>query len=617
MSYIQIVNTESMTEDIRVLHVDDEPDFAALTAEFLERGDDRFTVETAASGTEGLERLSPAIDCIVSDYDMPGMNGLEFLETVRADHPDLPFILFTGKGSEEVASEALTLGATDYLQKATGSDQYDLLANRVGRAVGQFRAERELERKNELLEKTQNLADVGAWEYNPRTGATYFTDQVYDIYGVGPEYEPAVEGDIQRFYHPEDRETVRDAVSRALEDGEPYDVEVRITAADGTEKWVRTRADPQFEDGSCVRVRGTIRDVTERKEREQDIAQTKEWYQTLLDGAPDAVFVADAESGEIRETNRAATQLLGRPREEIVGLDQTALHPPEKAEEYAELFREHVGAGEGRDERLGGQVEIYVLDADGEQIPVEINSQLVEIDGQYYNQGYFRDITDRKERERELKRQNDRLDEFVTVVSHDLRNPLRTLSASLDLIETDDDESLDRCHRTVARMENLIDNLVTLARHGETESEPAPVQLSTLARECARTTGLSPEALTVTTDATIVAEESRLRHVFENLFANSVEHGSTGSRTGADEGVSLIVGRLEDGFYVADDGTGIPATERERVFRVGYSTGDDGTGFGLNIVKRVAEANGWDIQVTESDAGGARFEITGVEFVDD
>ncbi|MBX0285797.1 PAS domain S-box protein [Halomicroarcula sp. F28] len=598
-----------MGDAIRILHVDDDPDFADVTAEFLQRGDDRFTIETALGGADGLARLTPAVDCIISDYEMPGMDGLEFLEAVREDHPDLPFILFTGKGSEEVASEALTLGATDYLQKATGTDQYELLANRVSRAVAQFRAERELERKNVLLEKTQDLADVGAWEYDPRADAAYFTDQVYEIYGVDTDYKPNPEQDIERFYHPDDRETVRDAVAGALEDGEPYDIEVRIIAADGTEKWVRTRADPQFENGTCKRVRGTIRDITERKEREQNIAQTKEWYQTLLDGAPDAVFVADADSGEIRETNQAATRLLGRSREEIVGLDQTALHPPEKAGEYADVFSEHVGAGGGRDETLGEQVELAVVDTDGEQIPVEINAQTVEIDGEEYNQGYFRDISARKERERELRRQNDRLDEFVTVVSHDLRNPLRTLSASLDLIETDDEESLERCHDTVARMERLIDNLVNLARHGETDSEPAPVRLPDLARASARTTGVSADALSVTTDATIVAEESRLRHLFENLFANAISHGG--------QDVSITVGRLDDGFYVADDGSGIPVAERDRVFRVGYSTSGEGTGFGLNIVKQVAEAHGWSIRATASAEGGARFEITGVEFTAD
>lgn len=107
--------------NIRVLHVDDEPALAELTADFLRREDDCFTVETARSASEGLEQLShDDFDCIVSDYDMPGRNGIEFLKSVRKNYSDLPFVLFTGKGSEEIAGEAISAGVTDYLRKKVG-----------------------------------------------------------------------------------------------------------------------------------------------------------------------------------------------------------------------------------------------------------------------------------------------------------------------------------------------------------------------------------------------------------------------------------------------------------------------------------------------------------------
>jgi CheY-like chemotaxis protein len=144
-----------MSEGIRILHVDDEPDLAELASTFLEREDERFTVVTATSASQGREMLDKQqFECIISDYEMPGQSGIEFLETVREEHSDLPFILYTGKGSEEVASDALSAGATDYLQKEVGTEQYEILANRVLNAVEQYRAQQratELERIRRLV----------------------------------------------------------------------------------------------------------------------------------------------------------------------------------------------------------------------------------------------------------------------------------------------------------------------------------------------------------------------------------------------------------------------------------------------------------------------------------
>ncbi|MFC7249640.1 response regulator [Halomicroarcula sp. GCM10025324] len=123
---------------IRILHVDDDPELADLAGTLLEREDDQFRVDTAGSASEGLEHLEQhPVDCVVSDYDMPGRNGIDFLDAVRELDADLPFILFTGKGSEEVASEAISAGVTDYLQKESGTSQYAVLANRIGNAVEQ------------------------------------------------------------------------------------------------------------------------------------------------------------------------------------------------------------------------------------------------------------------------------------------------------------------------------------------------------------------------------------------------------------------------------------------------------------------------------------------------
>lgn len=131
-------------EAIRILHVDDEPAFAELAAELLEREDDRFEVVTETSASAGLSSLQAGdFDAVVSDYEMPEMDGLEFLKAVRDEFPDLPFVLFTGRGSEEIAAEAVTAGVTDYIQKRTGTDQYKVLANRLANLVERHRAVRQ------------------------------------------------------------------------------------------------------------------------------------------------------------------------------------------------------------------------------------------------------------------------------------------------------------------------------------------------------------------------------------------------------------------------------------------------------------------------------------------
>jgi signal transduction histidine kinase len=206
------------------------------------------------------------------------------------------------------------------------------------------------------------------------------------------------------------------------------------------------------------------------------------------------------------------------------------------------------------------------------------------------------------ETKRKLERQNDQLEEFTGVVSHDLRNPLEVATGRLELAREEcDSEHLEGVARAHDRMESLIDDLLTVAKQGNEVTDPDLVDLGEIVEKCWRTVQTDSATLHLDASQTINADENRLRQLFENLIRNAVEH--------AGPDVEITVGDLNGGLYVADDGPGIPKRERDSVFESGYSTADGGTGFGLSIVKAVADAHGWDVSVTDSATGGARFEI--------
>lgn len=218
------------------------------------------------------------------------------------------------------------------------------------------------------------------------------------------------------------------------------------------------------------------------------------------------------------------------------------------------------------------------------------------------------DVTENRMREQKLERTNERLDQFASVITHDLRNPLNVVKGSLTLAREDhDNEHLAKASNALERMERLIDDVLTLARQGQLISEPERITLSSVTNRCWEVVDSHDATLTVESDISFLADGERLQQLLENLFRNAIEHG------GSD--VSIRVGVLDDdsGFYIADNGTGIPEDKHGEVFESGYSTAQDGTGFGLAIVKEIADAHEWSVRVTESAEGGARFEITGVE----
>ncbi|MCS4057202.1 ATP-binding protein [Salinibacter ruber] len=277
------------------------------------------------------------------------------------------------------------------------------------------------------------------------------------------EVEDGEELSVERalsFYHREDRQRIEGALRRAIGQGVPFDEEARIRRPDGQVRWVRIYGEPQGETlqgeepqgenpqaedpvrvgggKAAARVRGAVQDITDRKRREKILRRLREKYQGLLEGAPDAIFVASAESGRIVEANQAAASLLGAPAGEIVGRHQSELHPSGEAEKYRSLFETATEEAEAEGmsfRQLEDGSQIYVETDSGERVPVEISATTVDLSGGQEGPGsgepsgrelngggpngggqeitkkktgkvfvgIFRDITERKRRTEQLK----------------------------------------------------------------------------------------------------------------------------------------------------------------------------------------------------------------------
>jgi signal transduction histidine kinase len=230
---------------------------------------------------------------------------------------------------------------------------------------------------------------------------------------------------------------------------------------------------------------------------------------------------------------------------------------------------------------------------------------------------------------RAARRERHRLEEFASVVSHDLRNPLEIARGYLTkAFETGDPDHLIRVNEALDRMNELIEDSLALAREGAVVENPEPVELEAVVRAAWDLVDTGDAVLRPPDGGVVEADEARLRELLENLFRNAVAHGretsgdpgdaapnrepaptADGGTEPAEATLTVTVGEFDEGFYVADDGVGIPESERDAVFDRGHTTDENGSGLGLAIVETIAEAHGWRVAVTESDSGGARFEF--------
>jgi signal transduction histidine kinase/CheY-like chemotaxis protein len=532
-----------------------------------------WTVTAVESGGAATDTNTTDVDCFVVSPSLPEARWQSVYESLTASS-DAPFVLFACDPTPETVRQAFRIGVDDVVYKSGDSDPTawsDLGDQPAADPAGDSRVDNEGGSGGDSDAGSGADSDfesfaadaVAVQEPSASTTAVDPTDGVVGLRSRAESLVAAQRLDI--------RDTTLD-VSRSLMSAADDEVDVKI-------EWALQSLATDLEAVGCL--------LYHYDEESGLLTEDFGWRDTEAPDDPAGELLTDAEipDAAFPGFEEQLSQF------EAVCYDATT-DDAEFDADVGTLLAVPIVI----DWQLAGT--LVVTTAAPRRWSASVRQQLTSV-------GEFIGYTERRRRRRaELERQNERLEQFTSVISHDLQNPLSVVTGYLELVsETGDVDRLDPAIDAAERMETMLDELLTLAREGRAVGDTEPVAVDTIVSNA--WDGVDTPTATLETEdleamESVEADPTRLQEVFENLFRNAIDH--------VGEDVTVTVRATDDGVVVGDDGEGIPPAEQNEIFDHGY-TGGGGTGLGLSIVETIVEGHGWAISVGDSEAGGAAFRI--------
>ncbi|TWU65764.1 MULTISPECIES: PAS domain S-box protein [Crateriforma] len=469
-------------------------------------------------------------------------------------------------------------------------------------------AELERDKLQTILETTNRIANVGGWEYTLDPPAIKWSPQVCRIHGMPDDHQPSLDSAIN-YYAPDDRATVQAAVRRGIEQLEPWDFEAQLIRSDGTRVWVRAMGEPEVKNGKCVRLWGTLQDVTTLKaiQNERD---------AFFNATLDLLCVTNFD-GEIVRINPAWTESLGYEVPLLEGRNLFDLVHPQDADETRRVIAELKNgvSVQGFTNRIRHRNDSYrTLEW---SIPEPRHGDQVLF-------AAARDVTDQHKLMQQLQRSNAELDHFAYIASHDLKAPLRAIDHISGWLQEDlagdlpaeSERHLQQLNQRVRRMEKLLDDLLAYSRASRDRGQVSVVSISKVVRGVIDFLAVPKE---FTIDSKIQIEQMTTRRtpletVLRNLISNAVKHHDRESGT-----IQVCCQHCPDDdrfvqFSVADDGPGIAPELRQRAFKIFQTLRPrdevEGSGVGLAIVQRIIETEGGAVSIDSNQPRGTVIQFT-------
>ncbi|MCP4536472.1 MAG: PAS domain S-box protein, partial [Chloroflexi bacterium] len=429
------------TQPADILIVDDELTNLQVLVELLDA--QGYHTRAALNGSLALRAARTAApDLILLDIMMPDMDGYEVCTALKADAGlvDVPVVFLSALEATADKVRAFAVGGVDYITKpfeveevlarvethlALRNAQKHLEqanAKLVRKIAERKRAEEELQRTKELLEQTSRIARVGGWEKDLLTGGDNWSDMTREIHEVPDDFVPDMQSGINFYKEGQSRDKITQVVTRTIEQGEPFDVELQIVTAKGNERWVRAIGHPEFQDGQCVRLYGIFQDIDDQVQAANALRESEQRFRSVVEFTSDAIINADS-SGTIIYWNKAAEKVFGYSPDKIIG-QSLSIIMPDRVREMFKVGLEQMISSE-KSELFGRTLDVFGLRKDGSEFPVEVTYSAWESKEGLVFTGINRDITERKRTEETLHQYTARLEA--------LREVGLELAAQLDL----------------------------------------------------------------------------------------------------------------------------------------------------------------------------------------
>jgi PAS domain S-box-containing protein len=626
-----------MKSTLHILHLEDDPRDAELVQERL-AGDGTTChvtrVETESDFIASLERGS--FDLILADYTLPSFDGLSALKIARRNCPHVPFIFVSGTLDEEIAIEALKIGATDYVFKTRLSRIVPSVQRALREAeerIELVRSEAALRRSEAYLAEAQKLSHTGSFGWDVSSGKICWSPETFRIFEYAPAPKVTIEMVLQRT-HPEDRSAALQLIERVSRERKAWDFEHRLLMPDGSIKHLRVMGHPSKDESGCFEFVGAITDITERKRTEEMLQQT-DYY--LTEGerlTHTGSYAWNATSGLVHVSGEL---------KRIFGFDPDQPAPPHEA------FRERVhpddlamfdALGE-RSMREGADLDwVYRIVLPGGTLKYlhvvarPVFSASGEVVG---NIGTTRDVTERKraEQDREKLRQAESdlayisrvttMGELTASLAHEIKQPMAAAVTNAHTClrwltpdranEAEAREAASRVVKDVKRASEIINRIRLMFTKGASEREF--VDLNEVIREMivllhneAARYGISIRADLAADLPKVLADHVQMQQVFMNLMLNSIEAMKD---VGSQGELVIKSQQLNDGellISVSDTGVGLPPEIADRIFDAFFTTKPQGTGMGLPISRTIIESHGGRLWVAANSGRGATFQFT-------